>query len=295
MAVRSLLPLMLLAALPFAVLAGTPIDETRPLDARGSVDISNVKGRIQVRVWDKPQVHIGGTLGRGVERFDIDGEGDSLDIKVKYPNNSGNSEPTELIVDVPVLASLEVNGVSADIDITGTAGRTLEINSVSGGVSVAGAPGEADVNSVSGDLRLTLNSNDIKAQTVSGDIALSGRIKGEVSAETVSGNLGVDSKGERLRKVSSNTVSGNATLRVALADGGRIAAESVSGDITLSMPKSLSAQVGAKSFSGDLSAPGARIERPTHGPGASFEQRYGGGDGEIRLETFSGDATLELN
>ena len=47
----SLLTLALFACLAApAAWAATPINETRPLDARGHVEIENVKGRIQVRV-----------------------------------------------------------------------------------------------------------------------------------------------------------------------------------------------------------------------------------------------------
>jgi DUF4097 and DUF4098 domain-containing protein YvlB len=296
MSMRILLPTLLVAALPLAALASTPIDETRALDARGKVEISNVKGRIQVRVWDKPQVHVGGSLGRGVEKLEIDGNGSNLEIKVRYPRNNSdrNSEPTTLIVDVPTLASLDIDGVAAEISVIGTAGRELEINSVSGDVTVAGAPGSVDIESVSGDLQLTLNSASVEVQTVSGNISLRGRLDGEIQTETVSGNLGVDSRKERVRRLTSNTVSGNATLQVGLADGGSIKAESVSGDIKVITPKSLSANVSGESFSGHLRAPGATINKPQFGPGSDFEQRYGNGNGEIHLETFSGSVELLL-
>jgi hypothetical protein len=56
----------------------------------------------------------------------------------------------------------------------------------------------------------------------------------------------------------------------------------------------VSARASGESFSGDLSAPGAKVRKEEFGPGSSFEQRYGSGAGEIRLETFSGDAKLVL-
>ena len=43
-----------------------------------------------------------------------------------------------------------------------------------------------------------------------------------------------------------------------------------------------------------LSQAGAKIEREEFGPGSSFHTRYGAGKGEVRIETFSGDATLRL-
>ena len=69
---------------------------------------------------------------------------------------------------------------------------------------------------------------------------------------------------------------------------------SVSGDLTLMVPRALSAEVSAESFSGHLRAPRAKVQREEFGPGSSFATRYGAGKGEIRLETFSGDAELRL-
>lgn len=294
MTVRPLLACLLSTLLPVAAIASTPIDETRPLDARGKVDISNVKGRIQVRVWDKPEVHIGGSLGRGVERLEIEGDRNELEINVRYPHNARNTEATDLIVDVPTFASLDIDGVAVDIEVSGTAARKLEIDTVSGSVTVAGAPGKADIESVSGDLRLTLNSSDVGAETVSGNISLSGRLDGTTDVETVSGNVVVDTKGERVRRLKSSSVSGDIVLKAALADNATLGAESVSGSITFVTPKSLSANVTGESFSGDLSAPGASIHKEKYGPGADFEQRYGAGSAEVHLQTFSGDATLKL-
>ena len=278
----------------FPAFAATPIDQSRPLDPRGRVEIDNLKGRVEVRAWDRPEVKITGSLGAGVEKFSVEGDERSLRIEVKYPNRARNTEPTMLIVQVPLQAELEVSTVSADIDVHGVAPRELSLESVSGDISANGAPRRASVESVSGDLALTFNSGDVEASAVSGDLNLGGRLTGEVAVETVSGNMRVDSKGERLRRLSVETVSGDADLKVALLPDGEISMDSVSGDLTLTVPRDLSAQVTGESFSGDLSAPGAKIEREEFGPGSSFHTRYGGGKGEVRIETFSGDATLRL-
>ncbi|MGJ4731189.1 DUF4097 family beta strand repeat-containing protein [Luteimonas sp. SDU101] len=284
-----------LAALSIApAFAATPINETRPLDPRGSIDVSNLKGRIEVRAWDKPEVRITGSLGDGVERLQIEGDQRSLDVQVRYPRGSNRAEPTTLILDVPRLAELEIDGVAVDIDVQGVAGSSLDIESVSGDIVAVGAPRQADISSVSGNLQLNLNSEKVEVESVSGNIALRGRISNEVSAETVSGDIRIDSRGEPMRKLDTSSVSGNASYVGGLAAGGRISAESVSGSIRLSLPKALSARVHGESFSGGLSAPGAQIDQPRYGPGASFEHTYGNGDGEIRMETFSGSAELVL-
>lgn len=286
------------AALSATAGAAVPIDQIRPLDSQGSIEIENIKGRIQVRAWDRPEVKISGTLGEGVEKLVVEGDAQHLVVKVKYPKGGGwggkQSGSTDLQLTVPVRADLEIDSVSAHVDVSGVAPGRLSIESVSGDVYVAAAPGEVDVESVSGKLRLTVNSASVEAQTVSGDLQLRGRMNGEIKAETVSGDIDVVVNGERVREFSANTVSGNAELRTGLAPKGEIKLESVSGDLLLVMPGTLSAQVTGESFSGDLKAPGAKIQKPQHGPGSSFNTRYGSGDGEVRIETFSGNAELRL-
>lgn len=295
---HTLLKLPVAIALACAALApawaATPIDQVRPLDPRGRVEIDNLKGRVEVRAWDRQEVRVTGSLGDGVEKLVIDGDRDELRIEVKYPNRSRNTEPTMLVVQVPLRAELEIETVSADIDVHGVAPRELSLQSVSGDIVANGAPRRASVESVSGDVNLTFNSSEVEASTVSGDLVVAGRLTGEASVETVSGDLRFDSRGERLRKFSAGSVSGNIAARLALAEAGEIRMESVSGDLSLDLPKDLSAEVTGESFSGDLSAPRAKIQREDFGPGSSFHQRYGDGKGEIRLETFSGDARLRL-
>ncbi len=291
----SLLLLSLVAAFP--ALAGTPINESHPLDPRGRVDISNVKGRIQVRTWDRPEVKITGTLGAGVEKLEIDGGGEHLNVSVHYPNGSGwgerRSEPTDLQLMVPLRADIEIDSVSADVDVEGVAAGSLSIEAVSGQVVAIGAPRSADISSVSGDVRLTLNSPEVDAQTVSGSLTLNGRLNGEVTVESVSGNVNVAVKDERLREFKANTVSGDLRVSTGVAPKAEFHMETVSGNVLLIVPKNLSAEVRGETFSGDLRAPGVKVDRGV-GPGASFQTRYGGGDGDISLETFSGDAEIRF-
>ncbi|KAF1711286.1 hypothetical protein CSC70_05045 [Pseudoxanthomonas kalamensis DSM 18571] len=289
----------LLLALAPSAMAATPINETRPLDADGQVEIENLKGSIQVRACRCEQVEIRGSLGEGVEKLVVEGDGRHLVVKVRYPKNNGwrgdKTEPTRLELIVPLQAGLDIESVSADVDVNGVASRSLSIDSVSGDVVVAAAPHEADIESVSGNLLLTLNTAEISAETVSGNLSLKGRLVGEVDVETVSGNITVQvNPEERVRKFSASTVSGRIRLQTALAENGEIDVETVSGDVGLVLPANLSARVSAETFSGNLKAPGVTVDRPKYGPGASFDTRYGNGDGEIRIETFSGSATLRV-
>ncbi|GAB1406309.1 DUF4097 family beta strand repeat-containing protein [Thermomonas brevis] len=274
--------------------AATPINEIRPLSPTGRVDIDNLKGRIQVRAWDRDEVKIEGSLGKGVERLLVEGGRERLEVRVRYPRNSRGTEDTTLLLTVPRRAELDIESVAADIDVEGVAQGKLSIESVSGDVVVVAAPRALDAETVSGDLRVTVNTGDAKLESVSGDVTLRGRLPGKVAAETVSGDIDIEVNGERVRSLKAATVSGDARVRTVLADGGEIRLESVSGNLRLATPAGLSARVSAETFSGDLRAPDARIQRPKYGPGASLETRYGAGQGTIRMETFSGDGVLEI-
>lgn len=292
--IRLFIPLAL-AGIAAPALAATPIDETRPLGARGEVEVSNLKGSIEVRTWDRDDVRLTGSLGDGVERLEINEGRGKLDIRVRYPRNSSSAEPTRLVLEIPRQARLDVESVAATVDVQGVAGETLQIESVSGRVTAVGAPRKASVETVSGDVRLNLNSREVDVESVSGNIALRGRIAGSIEVETVSGDLDLDTRGERLANLDVASVSGDAAVRGGIADSGRFRFESVSGEVCLALPRDASARVEASSFSGDIHAPGAEVVRRRYGPGASLDHRYGSGSGSISIETFSGDIRLQLD
>lgn len=301
MTIRLFGAVALIAVAP--VLAATPINETRALSVQGKVSIENVKGRIVVRTWSKPQVLITGSLGEGVEKLRITGDRQSLDIEVKYPDGGAwnlfgkrgrNIENTVLVVTIPRTASLEIGSVSASVDVAQMAGSELEVSSVSGDVSVtASSPGEASFDNVSGNTTLRLTSRKVEANSVSGDVSLRGGLDGEVSMESVSGDLKLTAGA--LKRLDVSTVSGDAHLQAGVQAAGSIRAETLSGDLLLRLPATTGARLHAESFSGDLSSPSAKVRREEHGPGKSLDARYGDGKASVRLESFSGDVTVQMD
>lgn len=292
------------ALLPFAAHAATPINESRSLDARGRVEVENIKGSIDVRAWNRNEVKIEGMLGDGVEKLEIEGGGNRLHIRVKYPSrngilnfggSSGRSGPTTLKLMVPLRADLDLQAVAADVTAWGVAPASLKIENVSGSTTVAGAPEDIEVNSVSGDVDLTVNRANVQVDSVSGDIRISGRLGGEVALESVSGDIDLRALVTAVQRLDGSSVSGDMRLNARLSPRARVRLESVSGDIGLTLPRGTSAELRAESFSGTLRAPGATVERPSHGPGSSLRQRYGAGDADVSIETFSGDAELRLD
>ena len=303
MSPNTLAPAVLLAMIvAVPALAATPINESRPLAADGSVSIENQKGRIVVRTWAQAQVKVTGSLGKGVEKLIVEGDGRKLRIEVKYPwqgngswlgRGKSDTEPTLLEVTVPQHASLDIDSVSADVDVQQMAGRKLAVESVSGQVQVsASSPAEASFDNVSGDTNLRITTTKVSVQSVSGDINLQGGLTGEVHLETVSGKA--DLTAPALTRLELDTVSGDARLKVGLAADGVIKADSVSGSLELLLPKPTSARLNIESFSGDISSPVGKVDREEYGPGSSLKASLGSGQGEINLESFSGDVRVEL-
>lgn len=285
---------------PGLVLAGTPINETRSVDARARIDVSNVKGAVNVSAWDKNEVGITGTLGEGAKRLAIDGGGGALSIRVEGPDRSkgflgwgsdASMQESVLNIKVPRAASLEVGVVSAEVAVADLAGGELQIDSVSGRIRVSAVQTpRLRLESVSGDVEFDGKADEASMETVSGDVVARG-VGGRTRLETVSGNLRVAAAAP-LRQTEASSVSGDIEISGALDKGGRVEVETMSGDVRLNLPASLSAKVRAESFSGTLRSDFGTVEKPEFGPGSSLNARAGDGDGEVSVDSFSGDVTI---
>lgn len=277
--------------------AATPIEETRPIDADGTVRVENLKGSITIETSDQAEVHLTGSLGDGVKALKIEGQGKQVRIRVEYPDSgwwpANKAEPSDLVIRVPRTASLDLEGVSADITVRDSAGKAVRIETVSGRIQAKGKAEEVSVESVSGAVQLAYDSPQIKAHTVSGSLSIDEGAHSRIELKSVSGGVRlVAGKVERLR---FETVSGDVRAEIrALASGARIDGETLSGNITVLLPQDASTDLAIETFSGDIRAPAGEVQRERYGPGAKLDTRLGGGDGRMRLESFSGTVRVEL-
>ena len=293
---RKFVALSMTAACAAAV-AGTPINETRDVDARARVDVSNVRGSVTVSAWDRPQVSISGTLGDGSKGLEIDGGGSRLSIRVKGPENSGwfnwgsssRMEDSILVINVPREAELEIEVVSAEVVVSGVAGRLLDVDSVSGKIRVDSNAGEIEVGSVSGRVELNGRNERVQVETVSGEINVASAAS-RLKFETVSGDIHAET-GE-YRELNASSVSGDIILRGNPAADARLDSETMSGDVRVRMPKAASARIEAETFSGRIRSDFGTVKEPEHGSGRSLDATVGGGSARINIETFSGDIEI---
>ena len=287
------LPLLLCLCISDA-LAGTPIQLQHTASAAARISVSNIAGSVNVIAWDRNEVQVGGELGEGAKPLAITGDNDHLVIKVESNGGSGwfkfggdsRMAPTTLELHVPRAASLDVDVISAPLVVDGLAGGRIKINTISGNARINARTPSLDVDSVSGGIEFSGHAEQASLQTVSGEI-LAPALGGKARLQTISGR--VQASGGPWQKFSLSTVSGNVQLVGGLTAGGTVDVDSMSGDVQLRLPADTSANLHASSFSGDLRSDFGTPTKPEHGPGSSLDARLDGGNGKIRIETFSGD------
>lgn len=268
----------------------TAINETRPLAADGKLSVNNMAGTITVKGWDRNEVAISGWLGEDVEKLDISGDARSLSVVVRYPNRMhGHIDESQLELRVPARAQLQLDAVSADIQVASVSGP-IGAKSVSGDVELDVGSGEINAGTVSGDLTVKAPAFRTTLNSVSGDLSASG-VRGVLKAETVSGQLSVD--GGSFSDIALQSVSGDLELRLALEASGKLSAETLSGDIELHLPKAPDAELTMKTFSGELQNAFAAAHGDEDEDVRRVSTTLGSGRGRIDLHTFSGDISID--
>lgn len=249
------LVLMLLAA-GTLTLAGEDIHKTVDASRNGRVEIDNLAGSVTITGWDRDEVEITGTLGKGTERLDVQEKGDRVIIEVVLPSGRNHRvEGTELNIRVPRGSEVEVSTVSASIDVSEVDG-SLELSSISGAVRVEGGePEEVEIDSISGRIRVDV----------------------------------------RLDRGEFSTISGHIEARLDLTSRSRVDFDSVTGHIELTVPRGLNADFDISTFNGRIDCDFGPKPRKTsrYVPGAELNFSTGSGGARVSANSFSGRVTIE--
>lgn len=284
-----MLPLLFAAV---ALAGDRDIDERRDVDGDAVINVDNLAGEIIIVGWDKNEVHIKGTLDKKAEKLEIDGGGDSLDIKVKYPRkkNQNIKKGSYLEIRVPEGCELEMEGVSCDMEVSDFHGL-LEAVTVSGDMKIEGGMRGLETSTVSGDVVIDSETETVEIETVSGYIEVRG-VKRSLEISLVSGEAEVWA--DELMDFSFNCVSGDLTARATPARGADWELECHSGDLTLELPDDVDAEFDIELFSGDLDNDfGPEAKRTSKfAPGKELRFTAGDGGADVEISTFSGDVRL---
>lgn len=289
------------AVIATSVLLATPaaqavqnIDRSLPTGATPSVEISNVQGRVTVTAWDQQVVKVTGTIENDQTEFEFVGDQRHVVIKVRPESGKSHRNHDEAILDikVPAGASLDINTVSADIDVQGVRGEQ-RLEAVSGGVTTVAYSEQLDVRTISGDavVKGTGGKARVDVQSVSGGVTVRG-VDGEVEAQSVSGNIELD-LGTATR-LSLETVSGNLKASLTLASDARLDAESVSGHVDVRFAKPVNGEFEFETFSGNIeNCFGPKAERKSkYAPGTELRFTQGSGGARVSVDTLSGTISI---
>jgi DUF4097 and DUF4098 domain-containing protein YvlB len=285
----ALLTLFVLAMTGIAA-ADRSVSESRALAADGRVEISNISGEVKVVGRPGDTVDITGVLESGVEELEIVSSGSRLRIEVDLEHRVRSGGSAYLTIEMPMTADLEVETVSADIEVDGVSGD-ISLESVSGKVEVSGQPRSLEAASVSGDVLVAASGGRSELETVSGNIVVRNAI-GRLDTNVVSGNIEIEDG--VLESLTGETVSGSIFCAARPADSGRFSLETMSGRIELLLPSDIDADFQIETYSGSInnSIGPEPVRTDDYGPGKELKFRSGSGRARISIESFSGSVKI---
>jgi DUF4097 and DUF4098 domain-containing protein YvlB len=267
-----------------------PIDQSIEAKEGTTVLVENVAGIVRVTGWDKREVTVTGELGDGADRVVVSAEYGRVLVRVLMPRSSTTAN-TELIVSAPADSRLEVETVSAAVQIANMSG-SQRVNTVSGNVITFSAGDKLEVRSASGDITVTGNGKTSEATvtSVSGDVSIKG-LTGEVNAKSVSGDVSL--KGIDISQVRLSSTTGKLLLEGSVNSEPDLDLESVSGDAEIIIDGDLSGEFDLKTTFGEIETCfGLKPVKDEYGAGQSVLHSEDGGEAQVRVKTMSGDINI---
>lgn len=166
--------------------------QTYPLSPTGRVNLANINGGVQIKVWDKPSVQVDAIKKAyrkerlDEAKIDVMATEENIRIKTEYPDTEqnfrsgegryNNPATVEYSLTVPRKAVLEsIELVNGSLDIDGVEGN-VKASSINGKVSARGLLGEAKLSTINGQLLATFTqldeSKSISLNSVNGNLTL---------------------------------------------------------------------------------------------------------------------------
>lgn len=236
---------------------GEKIDRTMTVDPAAIVTLCVASGTLNVRGWDKNEIHVRSMDAAQIEFRRIDKVKEPtrpaarVDVMVFDKTTGANPKfdcqaLASVEMDVPVGATVQVQTRDGDIMIAGVAAayagsqngdieiervtKLVEAGSLGGSIYLKDSSGRVNLSSASGvlevvNVRAATDDDTFEVGTVSGDIQLNRVSNPKVTAKTVNGAL---------------------SMTGPLAKSGVYGFTNMTGDVILSMPHDASFQLNAK-------------------------------------------------
>lgn len=272
--------------------AADDVDRRLDAAAAGTVSIENTAGSIIVEGWSRSEVHVAGELGSDVEELIFERDGNLTKVHVHTRRRSGRAIDTDLVIRVPRDSTVNIGGVSIDIEVTGVRG-SQRLSTVSGDVASEVFEADVDVETVSGDIDLRGDGNAARTKltSVSGDADVRD-LGGEIEMSSVSGDLLIS--GGQWSRVAAHTTSGDLDFEAELLPNGRLDVETINGDLDVFFNGRLSAEFDVETFNGNIkNCFGPKATKTSrYAPGRELRFTEAGGKGRVTIRTLNGDLSL---
>jgi len=193
-----------------------PFQQSYPLKAGGTLEVSNTNGGITVEAWDRNEVHIeaekqvrAGSDDQARKlmaqiRIDVTPGPSGLRIDTRMPkredggwladlfNGGGVSMGVNYKVHVPRQSALAIVNSNGALQVTGTQGNA-QLKTSNGGLTVQGVSGGLTLKTSNGHISVTRSEGAVKAETSNGgiDAELTRYSGDELSFETSNGSVSV--------------------------------------------------------------------------------------------------------
>ncbi len=166
--------------------------QTYPLSPTGRVNLANINGGVQIKVWDRPALQLDAIKKAyrkerlDEAKVDVTATEENIRIKTEYPEGNqtfrsgegryNNPATVEYSLTVPRKAVLEsIELVNGSLDIDGVEGN-VKASSINGKVIARGLLGEAKLSTINGPLFATFTQLDesktISLNSVNGNLTL---------------------------------------------------------------------------------------------------------------------------
>ena len=205
------------------------------------IHVSNLRGSIEVRRWDQPNVRVESTV-------ETDGDAALLDLSVEHAGARvtvkaspvrdlgawlshvfGPKPPSvRFVISAPTTSTLTIMAISAAVVVEGIEG-VIDVSTVSGGVTILGSRAQVRVKTVSGEAAVSDACGEVRFESVSGHLHVRGSSLDAIHATTVSGQVEVASVAPHTSPLAFNTVSGTVRLHVEAPQGFDAALTTLSG------------------------------------------------------------------
>lgn len=210
------LTLVLAASASAATLTQT-IDKTFDVRAGASVVVSNVNGRVTIKSWDQPRVHVVAVKEVEADRDEVKQVLDDLVVELQ-PKNGGlvitTHHPKQTEGFNGLFSWLAGDRISAEVryDITVPRNMNVTAATVNGGIGISDVTGKHEIETVNGKIEMSRCAGSVDAETTNGSIhaELTQVTKGQpMHFETTNGRIEVQLPKNLAVDVDAGTTNGS--------------------------------------------------------------------------------------